>query len=115
MPYNPNPTVPETYRNERPSTYPDNPQPHTHGDNQLNMRPIPSTSGDPGNTSSGPQPQLIDPDSHTTQAPQRTWSFQRAVASQDDLTSRIIPVEHHQPAPRVQAEVPMNSGWRTTR
>ncbi len=112
------PSLPQTYQEQRPQTYPDTQHSHTNGNEPQTPRPIPNTSGAsvPGNGGNGgSQPQLIDPDSRTTQAPQRTWTFRPAVATQDDLTSRIIPVEHQQPAPRVQNQAPVDDGWRTTR
>ncbi len=120
-PANSQPQVPQTIRNEHPQTYQDpqpQPTPNTYGnDQQESLRPIPNTSGAsaPNNGGYNGQPQLIDPDSHTTQAPKRSWNFHQAVASQDDLTSRIIPVEHQKPAPRVQNDVPANDGWRAAR
>ena len=58
-------------------------------------------------------PQLIDPDSRTTL---RSWNFHRAVAQEDDLTARIIPVSQESPAAeQPAASQPSKSGWRAAR
>ena len=104
--------APQTFRGERPQTSgepapqslpqtaPQQPIPHTH--------PQPQTSG--GNSSYYPNnPQLIDPESRTTQAP-RSWNFHRAVAQESDLAGQVIPV--NQSAPVAQAAPANDGGWR---
>lgn len=101
--------APQTFQSERPQTSPaptpaPQPQPQTSAPQQPIPYHQPHTSGSnyaPGN------PQLIDPESRTTQAP-RSWNFHRAVAQENDLAARIIPVS--QPAP--QAAPQNDGGWR---
>jgi|GEM_PF-1510927 len=112
---NPGPAqAPQTFRGERPQTSPE-PQPQPQPQTSAPQQPIPHAHPQP-QTSSGSSsyypnnnPQLIDPDSRTTQAP-RSWNFHRAVAQESNLAGQIIPV--NQSAPAAQTASQNDGGWR---
>lgn len=99
-------TAPQTFQGERPQTSAPAQQPVPQTAPQQPI-PYPSQPHTSGSNYSPANPQLIDPDSRTTQAP-RSWSFQRAVAQESDLAARIIPVSQ----PAQQAAPQVDDGWR---